>query len=260
MPHSLRRALLIALLVFGVPFHALAVTLAGSDDFDDGVVDPLLWGADQGAGGALTEINQRLEFTVAPPGDALMTRPWILSPASYDENWSMQLDIHVGNVSLPSDGQDLMFGMGITAGGFVAALNIEYENLGGTLLRGFHAVNDGPGGAEVMAPTATTDGAGLLTFDASTKELAYWLDEDGAAGGYAWTLFQTVDLDAPATDWGLSPGATFDIGLFGESHGIAVASGDAFGDAFSVIPEPSTAWLLALGLAALAARRTARPR
>ena len=109
-----------------------------------------------------------------------------------------------------------------------------------------------------MAPTTTTDGAGRLTFDGVSKELRYFYDDDGATGGYAWTLFQTVDLDAPGTDWGLSTGANLSIVIFAESHGIAVASGDAFGDNFFVIPEPGSAWLVGAGLLALGAgRRTA---
>ena len=36
-----------------------------------------------------------------------------------------------------------MLGIGLTDGISSAALNIEYENVGGTLLRGFHAVNEG---------------------------------------------------------------------------------------------------------------------
>jgi hypothetical protein len=236
-----------------------AVTLAGSDDFDDNLVDPALWGADSGSG-TFSETNQRLEYTVSPAADALPIRPWILSPASYDEDWSIQLDIHVGNVSLPSDGQDLLLGFGVTNGASVAALNIEFENLSGTLLRGFHAVNEGLGGSpEVMVASTTTDGAGRLTFDGVTKELRYWYDEDGSTGGDPWTLFQTVDLDAPGTDWGLSIGANLSIVIFAESHGIAVASGDAFGDNFSVIPEPGTGLLVMTGLLALAFRRRIHP-
>ncbi len=232
-----------------------AVTLAGSDDFDDNLVDPALWGADLGSG-TFSEINQRLEYTVSPAADALPIRPWILSPASYDEDWSIQLDIHIGNVLLPSDGQDLLLGIAITNGPSTAALNIEFENIAGTLLRGFHAVNEGLGGGpEVMVASTTTDGAGQLTFNGVTKELRYWYDDDGSTGGYAWTLFQTVDLDSPGTDWGLSTGANLSIVIFAESHGIAVASGDAFGDNFSVIPEPASAWLLGAGLLVLGGSR-----
>ncbi len=240
--------------------RSAAVTLAGSDDFDDNLVDPARWGADSGSG-TFSETNQRLEYSVSPAADALPIRPWILSPASYDEDWSIQLDIHIGNVSLPSDGQDLLLGFAITNGVSTAALNIEFENIGGTLLRGFHAVNEGVGGGpEVMLASTTTDGAGRLTFDGISKELRYWYDEDGATGGYAWTLFQTVDLDASGTDWGLSAGANLSIALFAESHGIAVASGDAFGDNFFVIPEPASASLLVAGLLALGGsrRRAAR--
>ena len=152
---------------------------------------------------------------------------------------------------LPSDGQDLLLGIGITNGASSAALNIEFENIAGTLLRGFHAVNEGLGGGpEVMLASTTTDGAGQLTFDGVTKELRYWYDEDGSTGGDAWTLFETVDLDAPGTDWGLSTGANLSIVIFAESHGIAVASGDAFGDNFFVIPEPA-AHVLGTGLLVL---------
>jgi hypothetical protein len=244
-----RRSLCAVLLAFslGTATNALAVTLPGSDDFDDNTVDPALWGADLGTG-TLSETNQRLEYTVSPAADALPIRPWILSPASYDEDWSIQLDLHVGDVGALLDGQDLLFGVGISDGASTAAVILEYENVGGTLLRGFHAVNEGPGGVELMVPTAAIDGAGRLSFDSLTKELHYWYDDDGAAGGYNWLLFQTVDLDAPGTDWGLAAGAELDVGVFAESHGIVVASGDAYGDNFA------SSGLLLLG----AARRGSR--
>jgi hypothetical protein len=258
MGKQIRRAALLALAILAAATSSSALTLAGSDDFADDVVDPSLWGADLGSGGTLSETNQRLEYSVSPSADALLIRPWILSSLSYDEYWQVQVDVHVGNVELALDGQDLLFGVGIVAGDAIAAVNLEFENIGGTLLRGFHAVNEGPGGLEVMAATTTTDGAVLLRFDATTKQLSYAFDEDGSAGGYAWTFFQTVDLDAPGTDWGLSGGAVFSLGLFGESHAIAVASGDAFGDDFLVVPEPSPATLVAVGLLAMTARRTPR--
>ena len=248
------RAVLSAFVLAAAP-SAHAVTLPGSDDFDDNSVDPALWEQPDLGTGTLSEVNQRLEYTVSPAGDALPIRIWGHSRANYDEAWSIQLDLHVADVGALLDGQDLLFGFGVSDGIYTAAVNLEYENVGGTLLRGFHAVNEGPGGVELMVPTTTTDGAAQLIFDPLTKELHYWYDDDGATGGYTWTLFQTVDLDAPGTDWGLAPGADLIVAVFAESHGIAVASGDAHGDNFAIVPEPSAGLLIGFGLLLLGAAR-----
>lgn len=264
------QASLIVAALFAASTSCLAVVI-GSDDFDDNFASPLKWGPDFGSGPALlTETNQRLEYTAPNTGTQIFSvRPWIFNTLPYNASWEVQADVHVGAVDsalLPSHSDDVRFSLGVLAGLGDAGIQLEVENYDGTVLRSFTFVNEGPGGPhpEPMALTGSTDGALRIAFDSLTKVLGFYYDDNGAIGGYSWSLLGSIDTDAAGSDWGLTGSSTFTTGLGGESTGFAVASGQAYGDNFIVsaeqapVPEPGTLGLFligVLGLAGFAARR-----
>lgn len=244
-------------IMMGINYTSHA-NLNGSDDFNDNFKDTAKWGIDAGDGGVLTETNQRLEFTKAGTADAFMGRPWILNAGSYVDDWELRLDIHVSIVAVPSIGDDLRFILSVESGDNSAEINLETANESGNVVRRFDAHSEGPGGGESHFSTSTTDGAVRMTFDAATKELRYWYDDNGATGGYLWTLLHTTDLDAPATNWALNNNSTFNVTLGGESEGVVVNSGDTYADNFVATPEPTTLSLLLLGTMSVLQRRKGR--
>ena len=207
----------------------------GGDRFDDNVVNPAAWDSDivNGGSGVLTEINQRLEYTELTGNsiDNSATRPWILNNGCYTANWEARLDVHLSNATLPNNGDERRIGLLIYAGNYGAETRFELENNNGTLLRRLSADDeDGFGTGRGDHATTSTDAALRVTFDAVTKGLTFYYDENGATGGYSWTLLFTTDIDAPGSNWGLNSTSRFQLALYGESGGVAVASGEVYAD------------------------------
>lgn len=214
------------------------VNLFGGDNFNDDAKDATKWGADDAANtGALTEVNGRLEYT----GEAAATpfgyaeRPWILNTGSYTEDWEAQVDVHVGHVSLSEEGDRLQMVLAVYGGDSVGEVQLEVEHVGGgTPQRRFRYTTEGDAG-EAHAATSSTDGSLRISFDAASKMLSFFYDENGSAQGHVWTLLKTVDVDAPATDWMMDDSSRFTLAVFGEHEGITVNSGDAFADNFEAV-------------------------
>ena len=245
---------IIAALLLTIPATTSLANFSGSDDFNDNSKDLTKWGTDNGgAGHSLNEINQRLEYT-ADGSNSFKERPWILNTGSYVENWEVWMDVHLSTAALPDDGDDRRFTLGISAGGYSAGVQLELKNYSGTTLRSFKAGSEGPGGTDSLVPTLSTDGAVRVTFDASTKILGFYYDENGSIGGYTWTQFYTIDTDASGTGWGLNAASTFAIAPSGESEGVGVGAGEAYGDNFNAVPEPSSVFLVLLGAMAFCRR------
>jgi hypothetical protein len=234
--------------------------LNGNDDFNDNSKDPARWGTDSNQGvGLLTETNGRLEYTTGgTPGDDSARRPWILKFGSHTQNWEVQIDVGVPHLSLGT-GQSVLFGLLVFPGtnfntAITNRLTIDLaQNQNGPPPGGDEhkfrcnlAVNKV---ASVLATTLTTStsAAVRVAFDANTKVLSTFYDEDGAACGYSWTLLGATNLD---TAWNLTGSSVFGVAMFGSSVSNTVASADSvFGDNFcaSSGPTPTLAINLAAG-------------
>jgi len=207
----------------------------GGDRFDDNGVNPAAWDSDivNGTSGVLTEINQRLEYT-EPTGNSLDSSaalPWILNNGSYTASWEARMDVHLSNATLPNDGYERRIGLLIFAGDYGAETRFELENNNGTLRRRLSADDeDGFGTGRGDHATTSTDAALRVTFDAVSKMLTFYYDENGATGGYSWTQLFTTDTDAPGSNWGLNSTSRFQLAVYGESSGVAVASGEVYAD------------------------------
>ncbi len=251
--HTIHTA--IAALLLSIPATTSLANLSGSDDFNDNSKDLTKWGADNGgAGHLLNEINQRLEYT-ADGSNSFKGRPWILNTGSYVENWEVWMDVHLSTAALPVNGDDRRFAIGVSAGIYAADVQLELQNYSGSVLRSFKVSDEGPVETDFLVSTLSTDGAVRMTFDATTKILGFHYDENGSIGGYSWTQFYTTDLDAGGSDWSLNNASTFAISAFGESQGVAVSAGEAYGDNFNTVPEPTSALLLLGSGAMLLLRR-----
>lgn len=213
---------------------ATPTNLFGADNFNDDARDPAKWGLDDAENtGMLTEIDGRLEYTgqaaIEPFGYA--ERPWILNTGSYTENWEARVDVHVGSITLPEGDAGVQMVLAVYGNGSVGEIKLEIAREGMDTLRRFRYTTDGDVG-ETTAATTTTDAAVRISFNAAQKVLTFSYDANGPVGGYTWTTLKTVDVDAPANNWGMVDASRFTLTVFGEHEGVTVNSGDAWADNF----------------------------
>ncbi len=235
----------------------------GSDNFNDNSEDLTKWNTDSGFGtpaGVLTETNGRLEFTSSGTADIYQARPWKLNFGSYVSNWDVQLDTVVPANSGPNGG--FAFGLEISPNSNLDLyVGIEHETYGTSSDYFFYhgITNDGPIDTARSA-SAPTLGAIRISFNASTKVLTTYYDADGPSNGYQWTFGASYGIAGSGgatanTNWGMTAADTFTAFPHGFSSGVAVTSGQVYGDNFVATPEPSGAILLVGGSLLLAFRR-----
>ncbi len=208
----------------------------GTDDFNDNSNDPALWGADLVAGGQLTEANGRLEYTTSgvPTGNDVAVRPWILNFGSSTQNWEIQIDVSVPQspfkgISLPLvvfPGTDLNM---LFANRFSVELNQFQDN--GNQLKFQSAVSANSSESVVgRVVTASTTAALRIAFDANTKILSAYYDENGPVCGYSWTLLGATNVP---TAWNMTSSSVFGVAVAGSSQvGSVVSADNVFGDNF----------------------------
>ena len=201
----------------------------GTDDFTDNSKDPELWGTDLVAGGLLTEANGRLEYTTSgiPSGNDLAVRPWILNFGSYTQNWEIQIDVSVPRspykgISLPLavfPGTDLN---AVFANRFSLELN-QFQDYGDKLK--FQATVSANSAQTVVGrvDTISTSAALRIAFEANTKVLSAYYDEDGPVCGYSWRLLGSTNVPA---GWNMTSASVFGVIVVGGSQGSSVVSTD----------------------------------
>lgn len=255
MKNTLLAALLVAL--------ATAPTFAafsGSDDFNDNSKDPLKWGTDSLSGSAaLTETNQRLQFTTASASAfADASRPWIANTGSFTADWGLQLDVNLPALGLVS-GQLCQVGMVISNAvdpNDTLEVGLSLASPAPAVInRTFGSLFSVNGGAptETTITTTSTAGAIRVRYVAASTTLLAEYDADGAANGYLWTSLDSRSV-AP---WAMNPVIPFQVSLAGFTNGNLIVTGgqNVFMDNFLVVPEPGSALLLLLGAGTLLARR-----
>jgi PKD repeat protein len=236
-----------ALWIAGLLAVALAgecrASLNGSDDFNDNIKDPARWGPDLVQGvGSLTERNGRLEFTttgLATPS-TLVGRPWVLNYGSYTQDWAVQIDASLPELGFP----ETTIGLSVNAGtnadfnNRCAVQLFDSDSEGRSFLMKFRA-NGGSDEREAQQATASTFAALRIAFDASTKVLSTYYDEDGPANGYSWTLLGSTNVAA----WNIAPTDVFGVWIFARVQDGSVASADnVFADNFYASSGPAATW------------------
>jgi len=260
------KLLLTAVIAFSIQSLASAqITIM--DDFSSSAN----WSSPSSFGSGLLEISGgRVNYTssgVAPNRGSYIKL--IPSTFSYTSDWEAQVDVHAkaasnvnfdyfyGYLSVFRTGdaffqnnnldQPLFTSMSadiIRPGGIANGFQLTYSI---AEVDWFELPITNPIGKGV--PNGTTDGAIRISFDASTKTLTAFYDDNGAIGGYSWTKTASIDVDG-AEDFGMTNSDTFTINLSVNSGLDVFVNGDMYFDNFSVtaIPEPSTyAGLLGFG-------------
>ena len=210
----------------------------GTDDFNDNSEDPARWGPDfyyLPVHAQLTETNRRLEYTSIGTDGQQASRPWIQSYPSYQRDWEAQVDAGVGSIALPANQSHVEFGLAVANTDQAAGLDYLSVVLGlsrgtnGQVRRDFttyFATNSVQIIPNTSYATASQQASILIRFDAASKTLSAYYDEDGAANGYQWTLLRSVPIDASKSNWQMNSNSQFQLLVGGSSAGMAVNSAD----------------------------------
>jgi hypothetical protein len=211
--------------------------LNGSDDFNDNSKDPTRWGADfTKEVGVLTETNGRLEFTTtgAPTAVDFALRPWILNYGSYTQDWEFQVDVNLPQLTLINT-QYVGFALSVSPGAdpnmvLTNAFTIFMDQNSDEHRFKFQITVDASRTSLQKTLTASTSAAMRIAFDANTKVLSAFYDENGPTCGYAWTLL--VSTNVPA-GWNMTSTSVFGVHVLGIANFISVApTVNVFGDNF----------------------------
>lgn len=186
--------------------------------------------------------------------------------ASAASNWSAQVDVHLAAFASLGAGQHINMNLILYKVGDVpnsnATLSLDRYNSGSGVVADIDTYLT-VGGMESHFPetlSGTTDATLRYSYDATTKQLTYAYDADGALNGASFLTISSRDLSG----WNLTNGDMFGFVLVGASGGPTVSVTDAVFQNFSVsaatIPEPTTSSLLSggllLALAFMISRRT----
>jgi len=231
-----------AIWIVGFLIAALAnecrANLNGSDDFSLNSIDTTKWTTPVFTknAGFLTQTNGRLAYTTVGAATTfdLASLPWKSNFGSYTQDWDVQVDVNLPILALNAN-QQVIFGLVVCPGKnagtiltdrfFVSLDQHSNEHFFLTSL----ATNNSSTEVATHA-TASTNGAVRIAFDASSKVLSAFYDENGPVCGYSWTPLGATNVPA---SWNMSATSVFGVQLFGISFSLPVASSNSvFGDNF----------------------------
>jgi len=225
-------AVLLATIVFFSVSDSHAETIA-EDDFS---LEAGNWKPDgMGKVGKHTLQNGRLEFSTNGKftSNDSAHRYWKIDVLRYDESWSVQVDVFVGNFQLgtkPYAGSALLVhGPAKTKNSFIR-LQLRRGD------RGFRAFNaDGfvenniRMGSKMVSTTSETATI-RIQFDAKMKTLTASYDEDGQGPNQLFVPFYSVDIGKGVNRWNMSKRDTFSFEIVSQSTNTAISSGDMYFD------------------------------
>lgn len=223
--------------------------LSGTDDFDDNVRDLSKWRSTDRSygGGVLTEIHQRLEFTVKTAvKETEALRPWTRNFASLNEDFEVTVDVH-NDIRPPfvppatSPKPNASIGIAIyNSADIQDSIYLElYRGSDGYYFLSAISQDGDETGSDATMNQAAPDGSLRLHYDSATKVITAYCDADGATGGYSWTLMGSFGINGSGgttsnASWSLSnnPPLGVHVSAFDEKQ--AVISGEVFADNFQV--------------------------
>lgn len=223
-----------------------------TDNFNDNSADPSKWAADLFTGGAhLTEQNQRLDYTVASPGNKydLIYRPWV-GQLPIDFDWEATIDAH--NAQIPSGSQWTSLGMQLrspTAISSAESIFLEFYAMPGNGGTDRYVDTSFQSNAVTTASNQrvvnTTDVSLKLAYDSVGRIVTVSLDSDGPSGPLSWEPMGSYGLRGTlggllSRNWNLSTGNNFSLTLLGFSGGSILTAGQAWLDNFNLrIQQPA---------------------
>lgn len=224
--------ILIATVVFCSVSNSHAQSLA-EDDFTKVSGN---WEPDgMGKVGKHTLKNGRLEFSTKGKftNNDSAYRSWNKDVLLYDESWSVQVDVFVGNFQL---GKKPYAGSALLVHGPAKTMNsfIRLQLRRGD--RGFRAFNaDGYVENHIrmgskMVPTTSKTATIRIQFDAKMKTLTASYDEDGQGPNQLFVPFYTVDIGKGANRWNMNKSDAFSFEIVSQSTNTAISSGDMYFD------------------------------
>ncbi|NJD55137.1 MAG: hypothetical protein FIA94_01890 [Nitrospirae bacterium] len=223
--------------------HALATDI--SDNFDDNVKNKAIWGKDSIYGyGVLTEINNRLEYTVATPTAEDAAKRRLIASGPYHTDWQAQIDLY-NNTNMTGNNQVNSFGIDLfhceDSNDWLYA-ELYASTYGGPPTRkGFSlwfATNDVPAGGNdtgELAGTGLLTGAVQIAFNSTAKVISVSYKYSG--GG--WIPFGSFGVSLAGGgsiangNWQMSDSHQFCMKVYGYSEHMAVGSGKMYGDNFA---------------------------
>ena len=174
-----------------------AVTSTSRANFSG--IDPLTSGTNwsqtyqsSGSNRQLLFQNNRAEYILSSPattGDNLDVHAWTANSGSYTQDWTIQVDVHLGLLSLPSNGQFANLNLVVTSSnapfnfttgtGNGFGVGIDRYNNGAQTVADFEAGFASTTQTEIK--NTATDGSLRISFNSTQKRLLH-LSMQGAAG------------------------------------------------------------------------------
>jgi len=244
-----------------IPAAVLVVVVSGLaqaavvDDFNDNSRDALIWDYQADGNRALTEIDQRLEYTsLAPAEPGGNEAGYILRALQpFGTPWTVTIDVHVDAYSSAS-AQEHAYGIAI---GVMNAAD-EQDSVWFGLERGwnndyyaqwfFCKETDNVDVSFSSSSATGSDGTLELEWDGSSFYAGY----DEGSGNQSLGSFAV-------SDWNQGAGSTFTVLIAGYDDDCDFGLTDGtkmYADNFEIIPEPTVLLLLATGGLTLVRRRS----
>jgi len=221
---------------------------SGSDNFNDNQRDTSKWGIDEVVGsGLLIETNSSLVYhtTGGSSADDTGERPWIANFGSYTQDWTVQVDVNLPDLSLTA-GQKVQMAIKVfNRSDSTDLADVALEISGGpSATRRFSAeveTND----TQVASNSVVTTGTSValrINWTSTTHTLTMDYDADGPGSGSSWAQLLSSPLDSEAANWGMTNSSTFGIIMLAESanRGITLTDGIRFDNfqAFTPVARP----------------------
>ncbi len=204
---------------------------------------------------SLIEENHRLELRASGSmnDEIVQTLSQSFWPR-YDQAFEVRMEAHCLPAGLSAEGQSaiLDLAVGNSSGNQDLLLSVAAIYMSGAVQQALVSddsevandpMTDFP---EKVQPGALPEVVGLrLVWNPVTKVMNCYVDTDGDRSKDTWTLFNSYSLDGStdkgashSSNWGMSGGDQFFVGVFGGSESVVVAAGEAYIDNFALINAP----------------------
>ncbi len=221
--------------------------LAGNDDFNDNSKDLSKWRSADIAtgGGALTEINGRLEFTVKTAvAETQVLRPWTRNFGALGDEFEAIVDVHnaiapptllPGAVTQPNASIGLsIYNSADTKDNLYVEL---YRGSDGFYFLSALSVDGNETGSDAHATHLSAEGSVRLLYSPATRVITTFYDADGAANGYSWTQLGSFGIGGSGGttangSWSLGGDPVLGITVSTFAEKMVITSGQVHADNF----------------------------